>query len=143
MEAIQHTALVPVNGHARAVDHDDDDLLDRVRQYFRAHCVHTADIKTAICQFYCVDLAELNGGIRAAEVAYARQMFCYLAYRYTFLSMASVGRKVGLADHSTVQHAIRKIEKRIAKHPLLADDVDVLHLKMLELTLIRRGTGRC
>lgn len=122
---------------------DDDDLLVRCRQYFRDHCIHSSDIKTAICQFYGVTPDELNGRWRAAEVAYARQMFCFFAYRYTFLSMASVAKKIGLSDHSTVLHAIRKIEKRIAKHPLLADDVDVLHLKMLELTLIRRRAGQC
>jgi len=139
MEAI-HTALVAVNDHAR-VDHDD--LLDRVHAYLEQRYAHTDDIKAAICQFYCIERGSLSSRLRLAEISYARQVFCFLAYRYTRLSLQAVGLKVGLANHTTVLHAVRKIEKRIAKHPLLADDIDVLRLKIIELTMLRRRAGSC
>jgi len=141
MEAIQHTALVAVNDLARAEYHDD--LLDRVHAYLALRNAHTADIKTALCQFYCIDRHALSSRDRLYEVTYARQMFCYLAYRYTRLSLEAVGKKVGLVNHSTVLHAVRKIEKCIISKPLMADDLDLLRLKILELTVVRKGAGSC
>jgi chromosomal replication initiator protein len=140
MDAIQHTALVAVNDHAR---HDDDDLIERVHAYLLSRRAHTADIKAAIAQFYCLASAELTSRQRMREISHARQVFCYLAYRYTRLSLAAVGNKVGLTDHTTVWFAVRKIEKYIVSRPLFADDIDLLRLKILELTVARKRGQQC
>lgn len=143
MDAIQHTAPVAVNDNSRA-DHDDDErLLDNVHRWLANRCAHTDDIKAAICQFYCLERSTLTLRLRVSEVTFARQMFCFLAYRYTRLSLQAVGLKAGLTNHTTVLHAVRRIEKFIVTRPLVADDVEVLRIKIFELTMARRRAGTC
>jgi chromosomal replication initiator protein len=69
-------------------------------------------------------------------------VFCYLARRYTRLSTRVIGQHVGNRDHSTVLHAVRKIEKLLAGKSLLADDIDLLRLRISEKVLLRCAAGR-
>jgi chromosomal replication initiator protein len=48
---------------------------------------------------------------RARAVARPRQIAMYLAKRLTTRSLPEIGRKFGGRDHSTVIHAVRKIEE--------------------------------
>ena len=48
---------------------------------------------------------------RARAVARPRQIAMYLAKRLTTRSLPEIGRKFGGRDHSTVIHAVRRIEE--------------------------------
>src|SRR3546814_1796174 len=48
---------------------------------------------------------------RARVVARPRQIAMYLAKRLTTRSLPEIGRKFGGRDHSTVIHAVRRIEE--------------------------------
>ena len=50
----------------------------------------------------------------------------YMAKQLTSRSLPEIGRKFGGRDHTTVMHAVRKIEELIDKDPAIAQDCDVL-----------------
>lgn len=55
----------------------------------------------------------LTGRRRTREVAWARQVACYLLHRLTKLSTTCIGRTLN-REHTTVIHAINLVERRIA-----------------------------
>jgi chromosomal replication initiator protein len=121
----------------------DGPVLDRLFRYLEHNRPMLADIKSVVCEFYEVTPAELTARDRAAEITFARQAFCYLARRYTKFSLRSIGAHAGVCDHTTVIHAVRKIEKWAITRPLVADDLDLLRLKISEKMLTRRKNSAC
>jgi len=55
----------------------------------------------------------------------------YLSKQLTTRSLPEIGRKFGGRDHTTVIHAVRKIEQLREEDPALDEDVDLLR-RMLE-----------
>jgi chromosomal replication initiation ATPase DnaA len=137
-----HDTIAPL-ALQRAIDHhrhvypDDSDVLDRIIQYLELNRPLFAEIKAAICDFYSIPVQELIGRYREKETAFARQIFCYLARKYTRASLRIIGGQVGLIDHSAVLHAVRKIEKGVLTKPLVADDVDLLRMRISEKVMQR------
>ncbi len=58
----------------------------------------------------------------------------YLARRYTGASYPEIGEKFGGKDHSTVIHAVKKIENNLGKDPSLENTVKTLSRKVESLT---------
>ena len=52
-----------------------------------------------------------------------RQVAMYLAKTLTLRSLPEIGRRFGGRDHTTVLHAVRKIEALVAKDVSLSDEV--------------------
>jgi chromosomal replication initiator protein len=50
----------------------------------------------------------------------------YLAKQLTPRSLPEIGRKFGGRDHTTVMHAIRKIDELRATDPVLSEDIEAL-----------------
>jgi chromosomal replication initiator protein len=127
----------------RAIDHhrdrypDDGDVLDRLLQYLELNRPLFTEIKTCISEFYAIPVQDLIGRYRELETVLARQVFCYLAKKYTGASLRTIGHQVGLSDHSTVLHAVRKIEKRVITVPRLADEIELLRLRISEKVMLR------
>jgi chromosomal replication initiator protein len=55
----------------------------------------------------------------------------YLAKQLTTRSLPEIGRKFGGRDHTTVMHAVRKIEELRALDRSFAEDIDLLR-RMIE-----------
>lgn len=55
----------------------------------------------------------------------------YLSKQLTTHSLPEIGRKFGGRDHTTVMHAVRKIEELHVSDPSLSEDIDLLR-RMLE-----------
>ena len=62
---------------------------------------------------------------RARTVARPRQIAMYLAKQLTSRSLPEIGRKFD-RDHTTVMHAVRKVEELILEDASLAENVDAL-----------------
>lgn len=71
--------------------------------------------------YYSITVDEITGKSRAKNIARARQVSMYLMRKLTSLPLADIGIHHGNKDHSTVMHAIRKIEDLTASSPELAD----------------------
>ena len=62
----------------------------------------------------------------ARAVARPRQVAMYLAKALTSRSLPEIGRKFGGRDHTTVMHAVRKIEELKISDLSIAEDVELL-----------------
>lgn len=86
---------------------------------------HTAD-------FYGMRLPDMTSERRARAVARPRQVAMYLAKRLTTRSLPEIGRKFGGRDHTTVLHAVRRIENLRSTDSTLDDEIVRLQ-RMIEM----------
>ncbi|MGQ0455645.1 MAG: chromosomal replication initiator protein DnaA [Hyphomicrobium sp.] len=84
------------------------------------------DILRIISRHYGVSKGDLLSQRRHRSVVWPRQIGMYLAKQLTARSLPEIGRRFGGRDHTTVLHAIRKIEGEITKNPRLEDELEEL-----------------
>ncbi|MGE5538375.1 MAG: chromosomal replication initiator protein DnaA [Gemmatimonas sp.] len=89
------------------------------------------EIQKRVAEHFNIRIADMHSARRARAVARPRQVAMYLAKQLTSRSLPEIGRKFGGRDHTTVMHAVRKIEELRAKDASFAEDVDLLR-RMLE-----------
>jgi len=89
------------------------------------------DILKIVGRHYNVGRADLLSPRRAQAIVRPRQVGMYLAKKLTARSLPEIGRRFGGRDHSTVLHAVRKIEELMASDDRLAREVSLL-VKMIE-----------
>lgn len=119
---------------------EDGNALEKLLQYLEQTRPTMSEIREAICELYLFERKELLGEARVVDVVRARQIFCWLAYRHTRLSTTQIGTHIQ-RDHSTVVHAIHKIEREAVTNPVLADDLDLLRMRIAEKILLRSHRG--
>ena len=69
------------------------------------------EIQKLVSQHFELKPLDLVSARRARAVARPRQIAMYLAKRLTTRSLPEIGRKFGGRDHSTVIHAVRRVEE--------------------------------
>ncbi|MHA1565698.1 MAG: chromosomal replication initiator protein DnaA [Alphaproteobacteria bacterium] len=89
------------------------------------------EIQKCVSEHYNIRLADMHSARRARAVARPRQVAMYLAKQLTPRSLPEIGRKFGGRDHTTVMHAVRRIEELRANDPSFSEDVELLR-RMLE-----------
>ena len=117
-----HTQLVRRDATLETVQ---ELLQDLVRANERR--VTIDEIQRRVAEHFNMKMAEMTSSRRARVVARPRQVAMYLAKQLTQRSLPEIGRKFGGRDHTTVMHAVRKIEELMASDRALAEDVDLLH----------------
>lgn len=68
------------------------------------------EIQRATCRYFNVSRDDLLSHRRTAEIVRPRQVAMYLAKTLTLRSLPEIGIQFGNRDHTTVLHAVRKIE---------------------------------
>jgi chromosomal replication initiator protein len=87
-------------------------------------------IQHVVARHYDISVIDLLSHRRTARIVAPRQVAMYLAKRLTLKSLPEIGRRFNGRDHTTVLHAVRKIEG------LLQHDADVSHeINVLETLL--------
>jgi chromosomal replication initiator protein len=89
------------------------------------------EIQRRVAEHFNIRLSEMTSERRARAVARPRQIAMYLAKQLTTRSLPEIGRKFGGRDHTTVMHAVRKIEELTLSDRTLAEDVELLR-RMLQ-----------
>ena len=89
------------------------------------------EIQKRVAAHFNVKVSDMSSSRRARSVARPRQVAMYLAKQLTSRSLPEIGRKFGGRDHTTVMHAVKRIEELIATDGTIAEDVDLLR-RMLE-----------
>lgn len=84
------------------------------------------DILKVVGRHFNVGRTDLLSPRRARSVVVPRQIGMYLAKKMTARSLPEIGRRFGGRDHSTVLHAVRKIEDQIKTDDRLAREVALL-----------------
>jgi chromosomal replication initiator protein len=85
-----------------------------------------------VARQYNVSRADLLSSRRTANVVRPRQVAMYLAKTLTLRSLPEIGRRFGGRDHTTVLHAVRKIEGLVGNDAMLADEIEVLKRQLQE-----------
>jgi chromosomal replication initiator protein len=89
------------------------------------------DIQRRVADYFNLRLSDMLAKRRAQSIVRPRQVAMYLAKQLTSRSLPEIGRKFGGRDHTTVMHAVRRIEELRQTDASIADDVDLLR-RMLE-----------
>ena len=88
--------------------------------------VRIEDIQRVVARQYNVSRADLLSSRRTANVVRPRQVAMYLAKVLTLRSLPEIGRRFGGRDHTTVLHAVRKIENLVGNDSTLAEEIEGL-----------------
>ena len=67
-------------------------------------------VKRVVAQSYGVSIAELDSMRRWVSITWPRQIAMHLASKLTGASLPHIGRRFGNRDHTTVLHAVRKVD---------------------------------
>ncbi len=128
-------ALNRVVAHAQLVGRDitlettQEVLQDLLRANDRRITID--EIQKQVAAHFNVRVADMHSARRARAVARPRQVAMYLAKQLTARSLPEIGRKFGGRDHTTVMHAVKKVEELIARDSVFSEDVELLR-RMLE-----------
>ena len=88
--------------------------------------VRIEDIQRVVARHYNVSKADLLSSRRTRTIVRPRQVAMYLAKVLTPRSLPEIGRRFGGRDHTTVLHAVRKIEEMIQGDRTLAEEIELL-----------------
>ncbi len=101
---------------------------DVLQDLLRAHDrrITIDEIQRKVAEHYNLRLSDMHSARRARNVARPRQVAMYLSKILTARSLPEIGRKFGGRDHTTVMHAIRKVEELMGDDAQIAQDVEVV-----------------
>jgi chromosomal replication initiator protein len=94
--------------------------------------VKIEDIQRIVARHYNVSRGDLLSSRRTANVVRPRQVAMYLAKVLTLRSLPEIGRRFGGRDHTTVLHAVRKIENLVGNDTSLAEEIEGLKRQLQE-----------
>jgi chromosomal replication initiator protein len=123
---VAHATLV---GRSVTLETTQEVLHDLLRANDRR--VTIEEIQKRVAEHYNVRIADMHSARRARAVARPRQVAMYLSKHLTSRSLPEIGRKFGGRDHTTVMHAVRKIDELKSTDSSFAEDVELLR-RMLE-----------
>ena len=118
---VAHSTLV---GRTVTLETTQELLQDLLRANDRR--VTIEEIQKRVCEHFNIRIADMHSARRARAVARPRQVAMYLAKQLTSRSLPEIGRKFGGRDHTTVMHAVRKIEQICETDAAFAEDVELL-----------------
>jgi chromosomal replication initiator protein len=119
---LAHSTL---NGAPLCVETAENAIRDLVRNH-EPKRVKIDDIQKLVASHYNISRADILSSRRTANVVRPRQIAMYLSKVLTLRSLPEIGRRFGGRDHTTVLHAVRKVEELAAKDKSLAEVIELL-----------------
>jgi len=92
----------------------------------RREPVTISSVQKAVASFFKISVSDLKSEKRNKSIAWPRHIAMYLCRQLTNASLEDIGGSFGGRDHSTVLHAINKIEEKIQVDKDLSQTVDQL-----------------
>ncbi|GER02638.1 hypothetical protein JCM17846_03200 [Iodidimonas nitroreducens] len=108
-------------GRAITIDVVREVLADLLRANDRK--INIDDIQKAVADHYNLRVSEMLSERRSRNIARPRQVAMYLAKKLTQRSLPEIGRKFSGRDHTTVIHAVKKIDDLRHSDATLDDDL--------------------
>tara|TARA_B100001250_G_scaffold262454_1_gene226125 strand:- start:1837 stop:3231 length:1395 start_codon:yes stop_codon:yes gene_type:complete len=84
------------------------------------------EIQKKVAEHYNIRITDMHSPRRSRSVARPRQVAMYLAKSITSRSLPEIGRKFGGRDHTTVMHAVKKIEELKLQDVNFNEDIELL-----------------
>ena len=109
-----------------------DQLLGHLVNAGEPKRVRIEDIQRVVSRHYNVSRQELVSDRRTRVIVKPRQIAMYLAKTMTPRSFPEIGRRFGGRDHTTVLHAVRKIEGLIGSDTKLGHEIELLKRLIIE-----------
>ena len=128
---IKVTAYASITGQRCSYDLANRVLADLIDKTVKAP-VTVKTILTATCAIFDFTLEQITGGSRRRPLVDARQIAMYVTRNMTDLSYPEIGRAFGDRDHTTVIHAVRKIEHHMTERKEIFDKVQELQKHVSE-----------
>lgn len=88
--------------------------------------VRIEDIQKIVSQHYNVSRSDMLSARRTRTIVLPRQIAMYIAKNVTPRSLPEIGRRFGNRDHTTVLHAVRKIEGLLQTDKKLGQEIELL-----------------
>jgi chromosomal replication initiator protein len=89
------------------------------------------DVIKVVAKHYATSVNEIKSKSRQQDIATVRQVALYMMKKLTFSSLQTIGSFVGGRDHSTVIHAITKIEQMMLQDPGFVQKIKQLEQDIL------------
>ena len=87
-------------------------------------------IQNDIANFFDIKISDLKSNRKQKKISVPRQIAMFLSRKYTVASFPEIGEKFGGKDHSTVIHAVKKIENLLGKDIALTKSINSLSRKI-------------
>jgi chromosomal replication initiator protein len=120
-KVIAHSTLV---GREITLSNTQDILRDLLRSNERIITVE--DIQKKVAERYNIKISDMSSTRRLRMVARPRQIAMYLSKTLTPRSLADIGKKFGNKDHTTVMHAIKKVEELTKQDVEFQEEINLL-----------------
>ena len=118
---IAHSQLL--SGNEITIDMTQEVLKDILHSIDRKTTID--EIQKRVAEYFNISVKEMQSSRRARNVARPRQIAMYLAKHLTSRSLPEIGRKFD-RDHTTVMHAVRKVEELIVEDTSMAESIESL-----------------
>ena len=108
--------------------------LDSAYTYFinsKNNSLSVESIQNLVASHFNLNIQELLSPRRSRSLARPRQIAMYLAKQYTTNSLPDIGRKFSNRDHTTVIHAVKKINELIKKDNEIRENIIEIKKKLL------------
>ncbi|MEM8916684.1 MAG: helix-turn-helix domain-containing protein, partial [Pseudomonadota bacterium] len=103
-------------------------LRDLIGQFERHLTID--EIQRAVAEHFRIRVADMHSHRRMRSITRPRQIAMYLCKELTERSLPEIGRKFGGRDHTTVIHAVRKVQELCAADVSFREDVELLKSKL-------------
>ncbi len=92
--------------------------------------VRVEDIQKVVCEHYGIRITDIKSKRRSKALVVPRQIAMYLCKNLCKISLSDIGDKFGGKDHSTVIHAIKKVEKQMKEDRHLQQTMEEIKSKI-------------
>lgn len=96
----------------------------------RTHATSSKQILDKVAKYYNITVKEICGKSRVANIKTARQIAMFLLSNELSLSTTKIATEVGVKDHTTVMHGIKKISQDIKLDFALRSQIDEIKEKI-------------
>ncbi len=79
--------------------------------------VSVESIQDGVARFFNIRLQDMKGPRRTKQLVLPRQIAMYLARKHTGMSLPEIGKRFGGRDHTTVIHALKKVNRLMDTDP--------------------------
>ena len=130
LEGALNTLVARMGEGLARVDLDEAQALLRPHLRTGERRITVDEIQKATAEYFSLKQADLLSERRTRAVARPRQVAMWLCKQLTTRSLPDIGRRFGGRDHTTVLHAVRRIEELRGVDAPLCADVEALVRKL-------------
>ena len=118
---LAHANLV---GRSISLDTTQEVLRDLLRSNDQRLTIE--EIQKRVAEYFNIKMSDMVSNRRMQNIARPRQVAMYMAKILTSKSLPEIGRKFGGRDHTTILHAVRKVQELCTDDFDFANDVEIL-----------------